>query len=122
MTSEYHYNYARSHPTVRLSSKRFAMSPWMPAYLTDRAIMGVYSRRFCALGCSEDTTADYWQLRRGAVLYDVPERPIEIVGPDSGRLLDKVFCRDIGRLRQGRATYAIACNERGGILDRKSVV
>ena len=109
-------NYAESHSVVRLSSKRFDMSPWMPAYLTDRAVLGVYSRRFYALGIGDDPTGDYWRLRRGAVLYDVPERPIEISGPDAYALLDRVLCRDISKLRPGRATYAIACNERGGVL------
>ena len=74
-------DYAGSHAIVRLSSKRFAMSPWMPAYLTDDAVLGVYSRRFYALGVGDDPAGDYWRLRRGAALYDVPEHPVEIVGP-----------------------------------------
>ena len=109
-------NYAMSHATVRVSSKRFAMSPWMPAYLTDQAVLGVYSRRFYALGLSEDPIPEYWHLRREAVLYDVPEHPIEIAGDDAMALFRRVFCRDVSRLREGRATYAIACNHGGGIL------
>ena len=110
------YNYAMSHDVVRISSKRFTMSPWMPAYLTEQAILGVYSRRFYALGLSEDPIPEYWHLRRGAVLYDVPEHPIEIAGADAMALFRKVFCRDVSRLREGRATYAIACNHGGGVL------
>ncbi|MBT6203169.1 MAG: aminomethyltransferase family protein [Alphaproteobacteria bacterium] len=109
-------NYASAHDIVRISAKRFEMSPWMPAYLTDKAVLGVYSRRFYALGLSEDPTSDYWTLRRKAALYDVPEHPYEISGPDAYALLDKVFCRDISKLRVGRATYAISCDESGGIL------
>jgi len=116
MTDKPAANYASAHQVVRISAKRFAMSPWMPAYMTERAVLGVYSRRFYALGLSDDPTAEYWHLRRKAVLYDVPEHPIEISGPDAFALLDKVFCRDISKLREGRATYAIACNDRGGIL------
>ena len=37
----------------------------------------------------------YWNLRRKAVMYDVPEKPIQIEGPDAGKFLDKVFSRKI---------------------------
>ncbi len=109
-------NYAMSHDVVRMSAKRFAKSPWMDAYLNENALLGVYSGRFYALGTTADPEADYWHLRRGAGLFDVPERPIEIVGADAFRLLDRLFCRDISRLRSGRATYAIACDQTGGVL------
>ncbi|MBC6439311.1 MAG: aminomethyl transferase family protein [Rhodospirillales bacterium] len=106
-------NYASAHATVRISAKRFNMSPWMPAYLTDKALLG---RRFYALGLGDDPISDYWHLRRQTALYDVPEHPIEISGPDACALLDKVFCRDISKLHEGRAIYAISCNQHGGIL------
>ena len=109
-------NYAQSHATVRISAKRFAMSPWLPAYRTDETVLGVYSRRFYPLTIGEDPIARYKALRSGAVLFDVPEHPIEISGPDALALLEKVFCRRIGRLKEGRATYAIACDHAGGIL------
>lgn len=109
-------NYAQSHRTVRISAKRFALSPWFPCYANDAMVLGVYSRRFYPLTLGADAVADYWELRRGAVLFDVPEHPIEISGPDALALLERVFCRSIARLKVGRATYAIACNHRGGIL------
>ena len=108
--------YAMSHDTVKISTKRFALSPWSPAYLTDDILMGIYSRRFYALGATHDPVADYWHLRRGVALFDVPEHPIEIAGPDALTLFSRVFCRDVSNLREGRATYAIACNHQGGIL------
>lgn len=109
-------NYAQSHATVRISAKRFAMSPWLPAYMTAETVLGVYSRRFYPLTIGDDPIANYWHLRRGAVLFDVPEHPIEISGPDAVALLEKVFCRRIEKLKPGRATYAIACDHNGGIL------
>ena len=109
-------NYAQSHATVRISAKRFAMSPWLSAYMTDETVLGVYSRRFYPLTIGEDPIERYGKLRSGAVLFDVPEHPIEISGPDAVALLEKVFCRRIARLKQGRATYAIACDHAGGIL------
>ncbi len=109
-------NYAMSHKTVQISSKRFAMSPWMPAYLKDDALLGVYARRFYALGTTRDAIEDYWTLRKGVALFDVPERPIEISGPDAQVLLERVLSRKIADLRQGRARYGIACRETGGII------
>lgn len=109
-------NYAQSHRTVRISAKRFAMSPWLPAYITDETVLGVYSRRFYPLTIGDDAIAHYNKLRSEAVLFDVPEHPIEISGPDALALLEKVFCRRIARLKAGRATYAIACDHHGGIL------
>jgi glycine cleavage system aminomethyltransferase T len=109
-------NYAQSHKTVRISAKRFAMSPWLPAYMTDETVLGVYSRRFYPLTIGDDAIAQYNKLRSDAVLFDVPEHPIEISGPGALALLEKVFCRRIAKLKQGRATYAIACGNDGGIL------
>lgn len=58
----------------------------------------------------------YWRLRRQAVLFDVPERPILVEGPDAEKLLDRVLTRDVSRLEPGRAAYAISCADDGGIL------
>ena len=59
---------------------------------------------------------NYWTLRRAAAMYDVPETPLEIVGPDAERLLNRVLTRDIAKLKIGRASYALACKADGGIL------
>lgn len=109
-------NYASGHGTYQVSAKRFARSPWFDSYVTDQAVLGVYSGRFYALSNGDDPIAAYWHLRRGAVLFDVPERPIEVCGPAALDYLQRLFCRDIAGLRVGRATYAIACNHRGGLL------
>ena len=81
-----------------------------------RSILGVYAKRFYALSLGEDPVSRYWSLRQNVVLYDVPERPIEISGPDAIRLLEHVFCRSVASLSIGRARYAIACLPSGGIL------
>lgn len=109
-------NYAASHPLVRISSKRFQKSPYFHCYADSNAILGVYGKRFYALSVGEDPISRYWTLRQNAVLYDVPERPIEISGPDAIHLLDHVFCRTVTSLPIGRARYAIACLPTGEIL------
>ena len=109
-------NYAANYETFEVSAKRFAPSPWLEAYRNDAMILGVYSGRFYPLSLGKDPMADYWNLRRKAVLFDVPEHPIEISGPDALAFCQKLFCRDVSKLKVGRATYAIACNGDGGII------
>jgi aminomethyltransferase len=55
-------------------------------------------------------------LRRKALIYDVPEKPLEISGPDVVPFLEKVFARTISSLQVGRGRYAIACTPRGGVF------
>ncbi len=109
-------NYAASHQTVRISAKRFEQSPFFDLYANPDMILGVYARRFYALSLGEDPLERYWTLRRKVVLFEVPERPIEISGPDAATLLEKVFARPVSNLKQGRARYAVACTPAGGIL------
>ena len=109
-------NYADSHRVLRVSTKRFSASPFLDCYVTDEAVFGIYSGRLYPLSLGADPVADYWVLRRQAALFDVPERPIEIVGPDAERLLDLVLTRDVSQIGVGMACYGIACNDRGGIL------
>ncbi|MEI7760831.1 MAG: aminomethyltransferase family protein [Thermoleophilia bacterium] len=109
-------NYADSHRVVKISAKRFHASPYVGRYATPETVFGVYSGRLYPLSLGQDPVADYWHLRRQAVLYDVPERPIQIEGPDAERLLDLVLTRDVTKLAPGKARYALACNDRGGIL------
>lgn len=117
--------YASAHNVLRLSAKRYEQSPYLSKYLNrpEEAVFGLYANRFYPLsiaaeekGGEEAGLADYWRLRRGVMLYDVPEKPLEIVGPDALPLLEQVFTRKIGSLKQGRARYAIACTPQGGIL------
>ncbi len=108
--------YAASHPVIRLSSKRFQFSPWASCYSTPETVWGLYSGRFYALGWGDDPVPKYEALRRDAVLFDVPERPIEISGPQALDLLKRVFSRRIDDLAVGRGRYCIACRDDGGIL------
>lgn len=109
-------NYADSHPVLRVSSKRFAASPFLDRYATAETVFGVYGGRLYPLSLGGDPVEGYWRLRRRAALFDVPERPVEVGGPDAEQLLDLVLTRDVRRVAPGRAAYALACDERGGIL------
>ena len=94
----------------------FARTPFFECTYTPKTVYSVYSGRLAVESIGDDPVANYWKLRREAVLYDVPEHPLEIAGPDAERLLDRVFTRDLSKLRPDRASYAIACFPNGGIM------
>lgn len=109
-------NYADSHDIIRISAKRFAASPWQAHYASEETVYGVYGGRLYPLSLGADPVADYWHLRTQAGLFDVPERPIEIIGPDAEAFLNRLLTRDMSTVPPGRARYALACDDSGGIL------
>jgi aminomethyltransferase len=102
--------------TVRVSSRRFELSPFHDCWANEHTVMGVYAGRYYSVFNGEDVTKTYWALRRKAVMYDVPERPVEVSGPDAEAFLERVFARRISSLKQGRGRYAIACTPKGGVF------
>jgi aminomethyltransferase len=77
----------------------------------------VYNRRLMA--CCFDTKSteeSYWLLRQKAALLNTGEFPLQFAGPDAERLLDKLFTKDITRLKVGRCGYGLACYENGGLI------
>ncbi len=59
----------------------------------------------------------YWKVRTEVILRNTGELPIEIVGPDAERLLNKVFARDVSKVRVGRCSYQFACYHDGGMIN-----
>lgn len=102
--------------TVRVAARRFENSPFQAKWLNADTVMGVYAGRYYSVFNGEDVEAGYWALRRNAVIYDVPERPVEISGPDAERFLEHVFARKVSTLKEGRGRYAIACDHRGKLF------
>ena len=102
--------------TVRVGARRFETSPFQDRWLKSDTVMGVYAGRYYSVYNGEDVEDGYWALRRQAVLYDVPERPVEIGGPDAERFLEYVFARRISTLKHGRGRYAVACSHTGGLF------
>ena len=102
--------------TLPVGMKRFDKGPYFDFYHKDSNLYGVYAERFYPISIGNDVEEMYWNLRRKAVMYDVPEKPIQIEGPDAGKFLDKIFSRKISTMKVGRGRYAIACYEDGGIF------
>ena len=102
--------------TVEISARRFEESPFISRIDDSKMIRGVYAGRYHAIYNGEDVLHKYWTLRKKALIYDVPEKPIEISGPDATAFLDKVLTRKISDLQEGRGLYALACTPKGGIF------
>jgi glycine cleavage system aminomethyltransferase T len=99
---------------LRVGGRRFERSPFFGCHSNEDMLFSVYAGRFFTIANGEDPEAKYWTLRRKALIYDVPERPVEISGPDAVPFMEKVFARHIAGLKQGRGRYAIACAHHGG--------
>ncbi len=117
MSRDRHF-YIESFGTIRLSAFRIEQSPFADRYVTDQTVFGLYCGRLYPLKISdgEDPVPNYWKLRRGVMMYDVPEKPVEIVGPHAGRLLERVLTCRAETLPVGRARYGLACHDDGTIL------
>lgn len=102
--------------TVPISARRFEQSPYFPCYSRPDMVCGVYAGRLYPMFNGDDPAEKYWALRRRAAIYDVPERPVEISGPDVVPFLEKVFARHVATLKEGRGRYAIACTPQGGVF------
>ena len=117
MRTSRHY-YLESYDEISLVPYRISRSPFAHRYTTDQTIHAVYCNRLYAMKSSPDESPieGYWKLRRGVMLYDVPEKPLEIVGPDAALLLERVLACRVADLGIGRCRYGLACSDDGTIL------
>jgi aminomethyltransferase len=65
-----------------------------------------------------NATADemYWAARQRMILRHTGEHPFEISGPDALKLLQKIFPRDVSKVKVGRCSYQFACYHHGGMI------
>ena len=65
-----------------------------------------------------NATADeqYWKTKQEVIFRHTGEHPYEIKGPDALKLLQKIFPRDISKVKKGRCSYQFACYHNGGII------
>ena len=61
---------------------------------------------------------EYFAIRNAATLYDLtPMVKYRITGPDAERYLNRLVTRDVRKLRVGRVSYVVWCNDSGHIID-----
>lgn len=58
----------------------------------------------------------YWAVRTNVIFRHTGELPIEISGPDAETLLNKIFTRDISKVKPRRCAYQFACYHDGGMI------
>ena len=91
-------------------------SPWFSRTWSENSFYGEYADRLVLLSLGNDTVDEYWKLRKSVGLFDVPERPVEIKGPDAVSFLNRVFTRPVDKLRAGRGSYGLLCHQGGGMV------
>ena len=92
------------------------LSPFHDFYANDKTILRLAANRYFAHYNGEDIESAYWALRQRAVLFDVPERPLEILGRDAIEFLNHVLTRRSDSLKIGSGHYTLACTHKGGIF------
>ena len=92
------------------------LSPFHNCYANENTVLRLAAGRFYAHYNGEDVISSYWALRKKAALFDVPERPVEIAGPDAVAFLEYLVARKIKDMEVGRGRYALICTHKGGIF------
>ncbi len=65
---------------------------------------------------------EYFAIRNATSLYDLtPMVKYRIAGRDALRFLNRLMTRDIGKLRCGRVSYSVWCNDDGHLIDDGTV-
>ena len=78
----------------------------------------LYNGRLTPVRFADISTDEmYWKVRREVILRHTGELPIELVGPDAERLANRVFPRDMSKVRVGRCSYQFACYHDGGMIN-----
>lgn len=58
----------------------------------------------------------YWKARQEIIFRHTGEHPFQIAGPDALTLLQRIFPRDVSRVKTGRCSYQFACYDDGGMI------
>ena len=92
-----------------------ARSPWFKATRDLTTAYGDHEGRLTPVIFERAIADEYRVLRTHAGIFDVPERPLEIRGPDAGAFLDFVFTRKVSTMAVDRGRYGLMCHDDGGI-------
>ena len=65
-----------------------------------------------------DPVQNFWNLVNDAILCDVAvERQVEITGPDAGKFIQYLCCRDLSGLEVGQCKYVLITDQDGGVIN-----
>ena len=92
------------------------LSPFHSFYCNEKTVLRNCGGRLYAHYNGEDISQTYWALRKASIMCDTPERPLEISGRDVIPFLDKIFPRQISKLKVGKGIYVTALTHEGNTL------
>ena len=96
--------------TIGLHPLTYQELPFDPEY-------SIYAGRLTPEKLSNATADEmYWKIRQELIFRHTGEHPYEISGPDALKLLQKIFPRDISKIKIGRCSYQFACYHDGGMI------
>ena len=96
--------------TIGLHPLTYQELPFDPEY-------SIYAGRLTPEKLSKATPEEmYWKIRQELIFRHTGEHPYEISGPDALKLLQKIFPRDISKIKIGRCSYQFACYHDGGMI------
>ena len=96
--------------TIGLHPLTYQELPFDPEY-------SIYAGRLTPEKLSNATPEKmYWKIRQELIFRHTGEHPYEISGPDALKLLQKIFPRDISKIKIGRCSYQFACYHDGGMI------
>ena len=90
-------------------------SPWFKATRDLTTAYGDHEGRLTPVTFNRTISDEYRVLRTAAGIFDVPEVPLEICGPDAPAFLDYVFTRPVSLMAVDRGRYGLMCHHGGGI-------
>ena len=96
--------------TIGLHPLTYQELPFDPEY-------SIYAGRLTPEKLSNASAEEmYWKIRQELIFRHTGEHPYEISGPDALKLLQKIFPRDISKVKIGRCSYQFACYHDGGMI------
>ena len=96
--------------TIGLHPLTYQELPFDPEY-------SIYAGRLTPEKLSNASAEEmYWKIRQELIFRHTGEHPYEISGPDSLKLLQKIFPRDVSKVKVGRCSYQFACYHDGGMI------
>ena len=96
--------------TIGLHPLTYQELPFDPEY-------SIYAGRLTPEKLSNASAEEmYWKIRQELIFRHTGEHPYEISGPDALKLLQKIFPRDISKVKVGRCSYQFACYHDGGMI------
>ena len=102
----------------RESSRTMAPHPLSYQELPYDPEYGVYNHRLTPESLNNASDDEmYWKVRTEVIFRHTGELPIEISGPDAEALLNRVFTRNVSKVRVGRCSYQFACYHDGGMIN-----